>query len=54
MANKELLLSLFASQIKDKLEYLEKRNTSENSCLTLLSTNMKDIESKFLFLLIFI
>ena len=45
MANKELLLSLFSSQIKDKLEYLEKRNTNETHCLTLLSTNMKEIES---------
>ncbi len=45
MANKELLLSLFASQIKGKLEYLEKRNNTETSCLTLLDTNMKDIQS---------
>lgn len=47
MLSKEFLLSLFDKQLKEKLDSLEEKNTKETSCLLLLSTNMKSIESNF-------
>ena len=49
MMNDEFLKNLFQKQLTESLkslEDLEKRNTSESTCLTLLSSNMKSIESK--------
>jgi len=49
MMNAEFLKNLFQKQLTESLkslEDLEKRNTSESTCLTLLSSNMKSIESK--------
>ena len=54
MLSKEMLEGLFNKQLKDKLEFLEKRNTNESTCLTLLSTNMKTIESIYYFIILFI
>ena len=45
MLNKEMLEGLFNKQLKDKLEFLEKRNKNESTCLTLLTTNMESIKS---------
>jgi hypothetical protein len=48
MMNDEFLKNLFQKQLTESLkslEDLEKRNTSEYTCLTLLSSNMKSIES---------
>ena len=39
-----MLENLFKIQLKDKLEFLEKRNNNETTCLTLLDTNMKNIQ----------
>ena len=44
MMNKEMLEGLFKNQLKDKLEYLEKRDTNESTCLKLLTTNMETIK----------
>ncbi len=54
MLSKEMLEGLFNKQLKDKLEFLEKRNSNESTCLTLLSTNMKTIESIYYFIILFI
>ena len=45
MLTKEILEKLFNKQLKEKLDELEKRNSNESACLSLLSTNMKSIES---------
>jgi hypothetical protein len=47
MLSKEFLENLFNKQLKEKLEFLEKRNSNESTCLTVLSTNMKSIESNY-------
>ena len=43
--NKEMLENLFKDQLKGKLEFLEKRNNNESTCLNLLTTNMETIKS---------
>ena len=45
MLTKEILEKLFNKQLKEKLDELEKRNSNESASLTLLSSNMKSIES---------
>ena len=47
MSTKEILEKLFNKQLKEKLDELEKRNSNESACLTLLSSNMKSIESNY-------
>ena len=42
---KEMLEGLFKNQLIEKLEFLEKRNTNESTCITLLSKNMDTIKS---------
>ncbi len=48
-----MLEGLFKNQLKDKLEYLEKRDTNESTCLKLLTTNMETIKSIFYYIIIF-
>ena len=48
--NKEMLENLFKDQLKGKLEFLEKRNNNESTCLNLLSTNMETIKSIYYYL----
>ena len=48
MLSKEMLEKLFNKQLKttlEALESLEKKNTNESACLTLLNSNMRSIES---------
>jgi hypothetical protein len=48
--NKEFLENIIKKQLKESLaslDALETKNNSESSCLTLLSSNMKSIESNF-------
>ena len=40
-----MLENLFNGQLKGKLEFLEKRNNNETTCLNLLTTNMETIKS---------
>ena len=50
MLGKEFLENIIKNQLKttlESLELLEKRNTNEETCLTLLSSNMKSIESNY-------
>ena len=50
MMNDESLKNLFQKQLTESLkslEVLEKKDKSESSCLTLLSSNMKSIESNY-------
>ena len=50
MLNSDFLKNLFAKQLTESLkslEVLEKKDKSEFSCLTLLSSNMKSIESNY-------
>jgi DNA-binding protein YbaB len=47
MMKKEMLEALFKKLLNDSLEHLEKRNKNEMDCLTVLQTNMKNIESKY-------
>ena len=50
MLGKEFLENIIKNQLKttlESLEFLEKRNTNEETCLTLLSSNMKSIESNY-------
>ena len=50
MLNSDSLKNLFARQLTESLkslEVLEKKDKSEFSCLTLLSSNMKSIESNY-------
>ena len=51
MLNKEMLEALFNKQMKDKLEFLEKRNKNENTCLDLLKKNKDTIESTYIFII---
>ena len=48
-----MLEGLFKNQLKDKLEYLEKGDTNESTCLKLLTTNMETIKSIFYYIIIF-
>ena len=52
MLNKEMLEGLFKTQLIDKLEFLEKRNKNESSCLTVLNTNMDTIKSIYNYIII--
>jgi hypothetical protein len=45
--SEEMLEALFKKLLNDSLEHLEKRNKNEMDCLTVLQTNMKNIESKY-------
>ena len=45
MLNKEMLEGLFNKQLKDKLELLEKRNTKEMDCISVLKNNQESIDS---------
>ena len=47
MLSKEILEKLFNKQLKTTLEELEKRNSNESACLTLLNSNIKSIESNY-------
>ena len=47
MLSAEFLNNLFNKQLKQKLDYLEERSKNETTCLSLLSTNIKNIESKY-------
>ena len=49
--NKEMLENLFKNQLKDKLEFLEKRDNNELTCLKLLSTNMDTIKSIYYYII---
>ena len=53
MLNKEMLEGLFKNQLIEKLEFLEKRNTNESTCLKLLNTNMDTIQSMYNYIIIF-
>ena len=46
-----MLENLFKAQLKDKLEFLEKRDNNESTCLTLLSTNMENIKSIYYYII---
>ena len=50
MLNDEFLKNLIQKQLTESLkslEDLEKKDKSETTCLTLLSSNMKSIESNY-------
>jgi hypothetical protein len=50
MLGKEFLENIIKKQLQttlESLEFLEKRNNNEEICLTLLSSNMKSIESNY-------
>ena len=52
--NKEMLEKLFKDQLKGKLDFLEKRNSNESTCLNILNTNMATIKSIYYYITYFI
>ena len=49
-----MLEGLINKKLKDQLEFLEKRNNNESTCLNLLKTNMETTESNYFYIIFFI
>ena len=48
-----MLEGLINKKLKDQLEFLEKRNSNESTCLNLLKTNMETTESNYFYIIFF-